>query len=151
MLTPGDAGAWTARAGITWPNAPWSRQRLDADIEAQSLRVAAAIARRDAVASGIRRTVQEAQIQRDAARQRAELISSTLLPHVEHALEVARAGYSTGRAEFGDVIDAQRMVLDMEVEYAAARAEVSFAFAALDRAMGAVREEASGAPDGDQP
>jgi outer membrane protein, heavy metal efflux system len=151
MLTPGDAGAWTARAGITWPNAPWSRQRLDADIEAQSLRVAAAIARRDAVASRIRRTVQEAQIQRDAARQRAELISSTLLPHVEHALEVARAGYSTGRAEFGDVIDAQRMVLDMEVEYAAARAEVSFAFAALDRAMGAVREEASGAPDGDQP
>ena len=23
MLQPGGAGAWTARAGITWPNAPW--------------------------------------------------------------------------------------------------------------------------------
>jgi outer membrane protein, heavy metal efflux system len=150
MLTPGDAGAWTARAGITWPNAPWSRTRLEAEIEAQSLVVAAAIARRDAVASGIRRTVQEARIQMDAARQRAELISSTLLPHVEHAFEVSRAGYSTGRAEFGDVIDAQRMVLDMEVEYAAARTDVAFAFAALDRAMGAVREEAA-ASAGEQP
>jgi cobalt-zinc-cadmium efflux system outer membrane protein len=151
MLTPGDAGAWTARAGITWPNAPWSRKRLAADIEAQSLRVAAAIARRDAVASGIRRTVKEAQVQMDAARERAELISSTLLPHVEHALEVSRAGYSAGRAEFGDVIDAQRMVLDMEVEYAAARAGISMAFAALDRAMGAVREESRREPAGEQP
>ena len=151
MLTPGDAGAWTARAGITWPNAPWSRKRLDAEIEAQSLRVASAIARRDAAASGIRRTVQEAQVQMDAARQRAELISSTLLPHVEHALEVSRAGYSAGRAEFGDVIDAQRMVLGMEVEYAAARTDVALAFAAMDRAMGAVREEAAGAAAREQP
>src|SRR6185295_12031811 len=27
MLQPGGAGAWTARGGITWPNAPWSRGR----------------------------------------------------------------------------------------------------------------------------
>jgi cobalt-zinc-cadmium efflux system outer membrane protein len=151
MLTPGDAGAWTARAGITWPNAPWSRKRLDADIEAQSRRVAAAAARRDAAASAIRRNLHEAQVQMDAARQRAELISSTLLPHVEHALDVSRAGYSAGRAEFGDVIDAQRIVLDMEVEYASARAAVALAFAGLDRAMGSVREEPARAPDGGQP
>ncbi len=150
MLTPGDAGAWTARAGITWPNAPWSRTRLDAEIEAQALRITAATARRDAVASRIRRGVHEAEVQMDAARQRAELILSTLLPHVEHALEVSRAGYSAGRAEFGDVIDAQRMVLDMQVEYAAARGAVAVAFAGLDRAIGAVREEPAPA-DGVQP
>ncbi len=57
MLTPGDAGAWIAKAGVTWPNAPWSRRRLDAEIEVQALRVSAATARRDAVASGIRRGV----------------------------------------------------------------------------------------------
>ena len=55
---------------------------------------------------------------------------------------------SAGRAEFGDVIDAQRMVLDMEVEYAAARAAVAFAFAGLDRAIGAVRDEPAPAQDG---
>jgi len=30
MLTPREAGAWTASVGMTWPNAPWSRGRLDA-------------------------------------------------------------------------------------------------------------------------
>ncbi|MBM3817847.1 MAG: TolC family protein, partial [Acidimicrobiia bacterium] len=29
MLTPGSAGAWTARGGIMWPSAPWSRGGLD--------------------------------------------------------------------------------------------------------------------------
>ena len=24
MLTPGEAGAWTARVGMTWPTAPWA-------------------------------------------------------------------------------------------------------------------------------
>ena len=151
MLMPGDAGAWTARAGITWPNAPWSRKRLDAEILAQQRRVAAAFARRDAIGSGIRRSVQEAQVQIDAARQRAELISSTLLPHVEHALEVSRAGYRTGRAEFGDVVEAQRMVLDVGVQSAEARSAVALALAGLDLAMGSVREEPARAPEGTEP
>jgi cobalt-zinc-cadmium efflux system outer membrane protein len=151
MLMPGDAGAWTARAGITWPNAPWSRKKLDAEIEVQTLRVAAATARRDAVASAVRRGVHEAQVNIDASRQRAELISTTLLPHVEHALEVSRAGYSAGRAEFGDIIDAQRMVLDVGVQYAEARAAVALALAGLDRAIGSVREEPAPVPEGAQP
>jgi cobalt-zinc-cadmium efflux system outer membrane protein len=151
MLMPGDAGAWTARAGITWPNAPWARKRLDAEIVAQQRRVAAALARREALDSGIRRGVQEAQVQIDAARQRAELLSTTLLPHVEHALEVARAGYSVGRAEFGDIINAQRMVLDVGIQYVEARAAVALALAGFDRAMGSVREEPARTREGTQP
>jgi cobalt-zinc-cadmium efflux system outer membrane protein len=151
MLMPGDAGAWAARGGITWPNAPWSRKRLDAEVQVQSRRVAAAVARREAIANDIRRAVQEAQVQIDAARQRAELISTTLMPHVEHSLEVSRAGYSAGRAEFGDVIDAQRMMLAVEVEYAQARSTIALALAALDRAMGSVREEPAPAGRGTQP
>jgi outer membrane protein TolC len=151
MLMPGDAGAWTARAGITWPNAPWSRKRIDAEVVAQTRRVAAAFARRDAIVSGIRRSVQEAQVQIDAARQRAELISTTLLPHVEHALEVAQTGYSAGRAEFGDIINAQRMVLDVGIQYVEARTAVALALAGLDRAMGSVREEPAQTLEGPRP
>jgi cobalt-zinc-cadmium efflux system outer membrane protein len=151
MLMPGEAGAWTARAGITWPNAPWSRKRIDAEIEAQRRRVAAVSARRDAVANAIRRGVQEAQVQIDAARQRAELISTTLVPHVDHVLEVSRAAYRTGRGDFSDVIDAQRSLLAVEVEYAAAQTDVTLALAGLDRAMGSVREEPPPVPSGEQP
>jgi len=151
MLMPGDAGAWTARAGITWPNAPWSRKRLDAEIEAQTRRVAAAAARREAIASGIRRGVQEAQVQIDAARQRAELISTTLLPHVDHVLDVSHAAYRAGRGDFSDVLEAQRSILAVAVEYAAAQADVTLALAGLDRAMGSVREEPPPVAPGEQP
>ena len=30
MLMPGEAGAWTARVGLTWPTAPWAKKRLSA-------------------------------------------------------------------------------------------------------------------------
>lgn len=141
MLMPGDAGAWTARAGMTWPNAPWSRGGLNSAIDAQARRIEAAAARREAIASAIRRGVHEAQVRIDAARQRADLISTTLRPHVEHAFEVSRAAYAAGRAGFADLIEGQRVVLAVEVEYVAAQAEMAVALAALDRAMGFVREE----------
>jgi outer membrane protein TolC len=151
MLMPGDAGAWTARAGITWPNAPWSRGRLDAAIDAQTRRIEAVASRREAIASAIRRGVYDAQVRIEGARQRADLIATTLLPHVEHAFDVSRAAYSAGRAEFSDVINGQRAVLAVEVEYSAARAEVALALAGLDRAMGSVREEPAPARPGGQP
>lgn len=145
MLMPGDAGAWTARAGITWPNAPWSRGRLDAAIGAQTRRIEAAAARREAIASAIRRGIRDAQIRIEAARQRADLISTTLLPHVQHAFDVFRAAYAAGRADFADLIGGQRAALAVDVEYAEAQAEVALALAGLDRAMGSVREESSSA------
>jgi outer membrane protein TolC len=77
MLMPGEAGAWTARAGITWPNAPWSRGGLDAEVAAQALRVEAVAARREAIANAIQGGVYDAQIRIDAARQRAARPLST--------------------------------------------------------------------------
>lgn len=151
MLMPGDAGAWTARAGITWPNAPWSRGRLDAAIDAQTRRIEAAAASREAVASAIRRGVHDARVRIEAAGQRADLISTTLLPHVQHVFDVSRAAYGAGRVEFGEIINGQRAVLAAEVEYLAAQAEVALALAGLDRAMGSVRDESSPTRPEEQP
>ncbi len=60
MLQPGEAGAWTARGGLTWPNAPWSRGKLNAEIEVQSRRVGAVKARGDVVTTQLRQAVREA-------------------------------------------------------------------------------------------
>lgn len=152
MLTPGNAGAWTAGAGISWPNAPWSRGRLDAAIEAQTRQVQAAAARRDAIASAIRRGVHEARIRVETARQRVDLIASTVLPHVRHAFDVSRIAYSTGRAGFADVVDTERSWLAVQIEHAAAQADLALAMAGLERAIGSVREEpASAQPEEKQP
>ena len=42
MLMPGQAGAWTARVGVTWPSAPWAKKRVSASTaEADALAQAA--------------------------------------------------------------------------------------------------------------
>lgn len=140
MLQPGGAGAWTARAGMTWPNAPWSRRRLDAAIDAQAKRVAAATARRDSTAAGIRRLVEETVIHFDAARERVALLQTTVLPHAEHEFGLARVSYTASRGTFGDVIDSQRMLLSAEVDRAAALAD-------LERALADVESATGGPPD----
>ena len=140
MLQPGGAGAWTARAGITWPNAPWSRGRLNTEIDVQQKKVDAVRAHRDAVASGIRRAVREAIVHLDAARERARIIESTITPQVEHAFEVARVAYASDRGPFADLLDTERVLLSTRMDVVAARADVERAAADLAMATGDIPE-----------
>lgn len=136
MLMPGDAGALTVRAGITWPNAPWSRGRLDASVGVQAKRVEAAKARQQSLAAEIRQVVRQAVIKLRAAERQVQLIESTVLPQVEHAFDLARIGYTGGEGAFSDVLESQRMLLTVRLEYAEARANVSRARAELESAVG---------------
>jgi cobalt-zinc-cadmium efflux system outer membrane protein len=136
MLMPGDAGALTVRAGITWPNAPWSRGRLDASIDVQARRIEAAKARQQSMAAEIRQAVRQAAIKLRAAERQVQLIESTVLPQVEHAFDLARVGYMGGEGAFSDVLESQRMLLTVRLEYAEARASVAKARADLESAVG---------------
>lgn len=136
MLMPGDAGAWTARAGLTWPNAPWSRGRLDVAIDVQAKRVTAARAQRDVRAAAIRRGVHEAAVRLTASQQRVQLLESTVLPQIEHVFELARVGYTSGEGAFADMLESRRLLLSVQVELAAARADADRARADLDSAAG---------------
>ena len=64
------------------------------------------------------------------------LIESTVLPQIEHAFELARLGYAAGEGGFIEVLDAQRMLRSIELEYTEARANVARARAALETAAG---------------
>ena len=140
MLQPGEAGAWTARAGISWPNAPWSRGKLNTEIAAQEKRRDAAIAHREATLAGVRRSVREAVVRLDSARRRAELLESAVMPHVEHDFDVARASYAAGRAEFADLLESERALLTTRMDVIAARAEVQRAIADVELAVGDIPE-----------
>ena len=136
MLMPGDAGAWTARGGITWPNAPWSRGRVTTAIDVQAKRVEAAKARRDVVASQLRQAVREALIRLNAAERQVRLIESTVLPQIEHAFELTRLAYAAGEGPFREVLDTRLMLFSMELEYLEARANVARARADLETVAG---------------
>ena len=138
MLVPGEAGAWTARAGITWPNAPWSRGRLNAAIDLQSKRVDAAKARRAVIAAQLRGGIREAVVRLNAAERHVRLIESTVLPQIEHAFELTRLAYATGEGPFTEILETRRTLLSTQLEYLEAQANVARARADLETAAGAL-------------
>jgi outer membrane protein TolC len=136
MLMPREAGAWTASVGVTWPNAPWSRGRLDAKKAEATADVEAAAANARAVERQIRLAVHEAYVRANAATQRAALLRTTLLPQSEQTLEVSRVAYQTDRVDFLALIDGQRALLDAQLNYYRALSDREIALADLARAVG---------------
>ena len=136
MLMPGQRDSWMAKVGITWPRAPWAKSRVDAKAAEATASMAAARARRDAVASATRTAVYAAYVRVRAASRRASLLRTTIVPQSEQTLEVARLGYQTDQVDFLAVIDNQRILLDTQVDYFRALNDLERARAALKRAVG---------------
>lgn len=136
MLTPRGGDAWTASVGITWPQAPWSRGRLDAGIAEASAATDAAVARQRVVESAIRLAVQDAYVRVQSAARRAALLRTSLVPQSEQALEVSRVAYQTDRVDFLAIIDNQRVLLDVQLGYYEALSDLEQALSDLERAVG---------------
>jgi outer membrane protein TolC len=136
MLMPGDAGAFTASVGITWPKAPWSKDRVTLAGEQARLGVNAARARHEAVVNSVKLDVAEAHIRVQSAADRASLLRTSLVPQAAQALDVARVGYQSGRGDFLDIVDTQRTRAEVRLGYYRALADLERARADLERAVG---------------
>jgi len=137
MLMPREAGAWTALVGMTWPNAPWSRGRLNAQKAEATASEEAASAQVQVVERAIRQAVHEAYVRAQAAGQRAALLRTTIVPQSEQTLEVSRVAYQADRLDFQSLIDNQRALLDARLNYYRALSDRELALADLSRAIGA--------------
>jgi cobalt-zinc-cadmium efflux system outer membrane protein len=136
MLMPRMTDAWTARIGITWPKAPWSRGKIDARVAEQTAAIQAAKARTQAMENMVRLAVQEAYVRAKSAQDRAALLRTTILPQSQQTLEVSRVGYQTDRVDFQALIDNQRVLLDVNLSYFRALSDFTQAVADLERAVG---------------
>ena len=136
MLMPNDRDAWMAKVGVTWPSAPWSRGRLDAQRAEATAEIAAAKARVRAVENALRLAVQQAHVRVKAAEQRAALLRTTVVPQSEQTLEVSRIAYQTDRVDFLALIDNERVRLDARLDYYRALSDLEQALAELERAVG---------------
>jgi outer membrane protein TolC len=137
MLTPRMTDAWMGRVGITWPKAPWSRGKIDARVAEQAAAIQAAKARAQAMENAVRLAVQEAYVRAISAQDRALLLRTTIKPQSQHTLEVSRVAYQTDRVDFQALIDNQRVLLDVNLEYFRALSDFTQALADLERAIGA--------------
>jgi outer membrane protein TolC len=136
FLMPRDRDSWSASVGITWPNAPWSRGRLDARVAEAGADIEAARARERAVENAIRYAVQEAYVRVQSAARRAALLRTSIVPQSEQTLEVSRVAYQADRVDFLALIDNQRVLLDVQLAYYRAVSDLEQAIADLERAVG---------------
>jgi cobalt-zinc-cadmium efflux system outer membrane protein len=136
MLTPGEAGAWTARVGITWPTAPWARRRLDASVAEAARRRDAAGAAIAAAESRVRLMIAEAAARADAAAARLTLMRSALVPQAEHLVEATRLAFANAQGSMSDALEARLLLLQAQLDEARAIRELELARADLTTAVG---------------
>lgn len=136
MVMPDARNAWTARLGLTWPHAPWARGRIEAMEHAAAAALDAARARRLALETRVRQMIHEAWVRADAAAARAALVRTSVVSQALHTMEIARVAYQADRADFLDVIDNQRRLLEAELQWHRAVADRDRAIADLERAIG---------------
>jgi outer membrane protein TolC len=137
MLMPGEAGAWTARVGLTWPSAPWTRKRLAASTAEASALADAARADLENNTQQIVRTIADARAALVGTLARLAIVRDTMRPQTVHIVEASRLAFASGQLPLSDVLDAERMALDVDVQVARLSGEADVAWAALEAAVGA--------------
>jgi outer membrane protein TolC len=87
--------------------------------------------------NAVRLAVQEAYVRAKSAQDRAVLLRTTIKPQSQQTLEVSRVAYQTDRVDFQALIDNQRVLLDVNLDYFRALSDFTQALADLERAVGA--------------
>ncbi len=136
QLMPRTAGAWTAMVGITWPTAPWSRGRLDAVTREKVAELSTARAKEHVAANAIVAAVHQASIRASTAQARAALLRTGVIPQAQQMLEAARVAYQSDRGDAAALIEHERLVLDLQLQYFHALADFHLARVDLEGAVG---------------
>jgi cobalt-zinc-cadmium efflux system outer membrane protein len=117
-------------------NIPLQRQtRRSEEAEALSM-LAAAQARREAIATEALAVLGENLAALEAAHRVETLTATSLLPQAEVTLASALAGYETGKVDFATVLDAQRQIRQARITLIRTRAEARMRLAEIERLLG---------------
>jgi outer membrane protein TolC len=98
--------------------------------------LAAAQARREAVATETLAALGENLAALEAAHRVETLTQTSLLPQSELTLQAALAGYETGKVDFSTVLEAQRQIRQAQLTLIRTRAEARMRLAEIERLLG---------------
>lgn len=126
-------GWWEWMAGINLPI--WIGKRRAMVREADAMQKSAEYRMRGETLRTLSE-VEAATARVRAARERLERFENAILPQAEAAFTSSEASYRTGRVDFMDYLDSERMLLEMRRDYAMVRADFGAQLAALERAIG---------------
>ncbi len=132
---------WRPTLGVTLPI--W-RDKIAAEIASAQARKSAAQARLSAEQIQLAVEFADKSFMYREATRNLKLLTDTLLPKAQQSLEVARAGYSSGKTDFINLLDAERSLLEFQLAEVDARTRRELALAELSLLI--VGLQPSGAP-----
>jgi cobalt-zinc-cadmium efflux system outer membrane protein len=125
---------------------PLGRARIGAGVAEAESRLAAAQAEREALSDEVRREVAEAATLWHEAHHVLDLYPSRLLPVARDRVEAALAGFRSGKNDFLALVEAERGLRDVTLQYHQALAEIERRRARLDAALGVGRLSGAAQP-----
>jgi outer membrane protein, heavy metal efflux system len=128
-----EQGWWEWMVGVNLPI--WIGKRRAMVREAEAMQNSAEHRMREETLRTLSE-VEAATARARAARERLERFENSILPQAEAAFASSEASYRTGRVDFLDYLDSERMLLEMRRDYAMVRADFGMQLAALERAVG---------------
>jgi len=127
-------------------NLPIWREKYEAGVrESLRQRLAATSQRAETENQLVAQLQQGIFMYRDAQR-KASLYRDNLLPKARQSLQSSMAGYQAADVSFLDLLDAERMLLDLELAERRARADAGIALATIEMLIGGELDENSHQP-----
>jgi cobalt-zinc-cadmium efflux system outer membrane protein len=117
-------------------NLPIQRRKLAAGVEEAADRKVSAQERKRAVVTSIDRSLGELLERTRATWDQLRLLEDVLVIQADQSLRSAEAGYGSGSLNSLDLLDAERVLLDVRTATERARADYAIALARLEGAVG---------------
>lgn len=129
-----EAGDESVTAGLALPLPLWYRRQgeIQSALGAKHRADAERVRAQQELEQAITQHTQEVR----TAQEQLSLFETGLLKQAEQTLTLARTSFRHGAASLLDVLDAQRVFRQTQLEYAQVRADLSIALARLERALG---------------
>jgi len=132
---PPDNGknAWTVSVGVS---IPLHRDRLGAAVRQADAQKAAEQEGRAKLVNDLEFDVRDQVIRLQTLAEQIRLVEAVLLPQAREAQRSTEAAYQTGQVGVIDLLDSERVLLDVRLMNERQRADYLVALAALERAVG---------------
>jgi len=130
----GSLGNWAGMIGVTVPLWFWDKQY--SFVKEAKARLEESRSEYQAALNMVTYEVEAALAMVEAQERLAKLYDTSFIPQAEAAFKAASISFESGRNDFLNLLDAERMLLEFKLDYANVLVDLEIAYADLERAVG---------------
>jgi len=139
MIEDGSGGKWAGMLGVSVPIWFWVKQ--SSGVKQMKSELDMIKAEYNVMENMVLFEVKEAFAKVASQKRLKEIFETSFVPQAEASLKASLAGYEAGQVDFLNLLDSQRMLLDIKTEYNGIIAGLEMNKADLEKAVGADLEK----------